>query len=245
MSNAVVKKSVQELDGFNDFTSEVEGDENINVSSKVIQGTKIKFIDPRWLAGEKDITGKMLTAIGVLNVVNKWGPDDRPLEPPRILAPGERFPNFGALNAQCDRSEWRERFGKMTGPYSGQHCVYFVDENLNRFTWPSPLTTIGSAIAVSELVDQIKLVRRFRGLNAYPVVELGHTNYPTGYGLKQRPHLLKIREWVELGFSQAAELPAPDSNSTPEISKTGGAPAGAQSVTPVTLAEEADDEIPF
>src|SRR6516225_2472536 len=102
MGNEMVKRTVAELDGFDDFTNEVEGEENLNVSSRVIQGVKIKFLDPRWSDNnEKDITGTLLTALGVLNVVNKWGPDNKPLET-RILAPGEKFPNFEKLNAECD-----------------------------------------------------------------------------------------------------------------------------------------------
>src|SRR5215470_9810673 len=106
--NAIVKRqSIVDLDGFSNFTDEVEGEEE-RASSRVIQGTKIKFIDPRWLDNTgKDITGKLLTAIGVLNVVNKWGHDNMPLET-RILAPGEKFPNFDELNKKCDKSEWRQ-----------------------------------------------------------------------------------------------------------------------------------------
>jgi hypothetical protein len=245
MSNDVAKRTVVDLDGFNDFTRAVEGEEDLNMSSRVIQGIKIKFLDPRWLdVNETDITGRLLTAIGVLNVVNKWSHDNKPLVT-RILAPGEKFPNFKELNAECDQSEWLERFGKTVGPWQGQHCVYFVDEHLNRYTWPSPTSTIGSAICVSELADQIKLVRRFKGL-VYPVTELDHTEYPTGYGLKQRPYLLNIKKWVTLNPDQTGgPLPTPDSN--PEVAPptTGGAPDGAKSVTPPTAKEVTGDEILF
>jgi|SRR5215831_14111039 len=242
MTNDVMKRTIVDLDGFNDFTNEVEGEENLNVSGKVIQGVRIKFLDPRWLDNNgKDITGTLLTAIAVLNVVTKWGRDNKPLET-RILAPGEKFPNFEKLNAECDRSEWRERFGKLAGPWSGQHCVYFVDKHLNRYTWPSPTTTAGSAICVGEFTDQIKLVRKFRGSNVYPVAELGHTDFPTNYGLRQRPYLLNIKDWIILGPGQTGALPAPDN---PEIASpaTGGAPAGAQSVTPPTAKEVTGDEV--
>jgi len=138
MTNEVMKKAttVVDLDGFNDFTSEVEGEEDINVSSRVIQGGKLKYLDPRWLLDDCEVTGMRLTAMGVLNIVNRWNNDNKPLET-CILAPGERFPNFDQLNDKCDRSEWRERFGNLTGPYSGQHALYFIDEQYNRFTWPS------------------------------------------------------------------------------------------------------------
>src|SRR5215813_9916186 len=102
MTNEVAKRSVVELDGFDDFTNQVEGEDSLNVSSGVIQGTKIVFLDPRWLdSSEKDITGVLLTAIGTRNVVNKWFADNKSLVT-RILAPGEKFPNFGKLNAECE-----------------------------------------------------------------------------------------------------------------------------------------------
>jgi hypothetical protein len=237
-------KPVIELDGFSNYTNEVEGDEDLNVSGRVIQGAKIKFLDPRWLDNNgTDITGKLLTAIEVVNVVTKWGHNNKPIDT-RILVPGEKFPNFAELNAKCDKSEWRERFGKMVGPWSGQHVLYLIDEHVNRYTWPSPLTTIGSAICVREFTDQVKLVRRLKGLNLYAVTELSQVDYPTGYGLKQRPYLLRIKKWVKLGPDQTA-LPAPESN--PEIAPpaSGGAPAGAESVAPPTVAEEFNDKIPF
>jgi hypothetical protein len=242
MANELAKRAVVDLDGFNNYTNEVEGEEDFGASGRVIQGIKISFLDPRWLDNdERDITGKLLTAIDVVNVVTKWGHDNKPLEPPRILAPGERFPNFTELNAACNQSEWRERFGKVVGPWAGQHVIYFVDEHLNRYTWPSPITTVGSSICVREFIEQIKLVRKFRGL-VYPVCELGHTDWKTSFGLKQRPYLLNIKDWVILGPSQL-----PSSNSNPEIAPpaTGGAPVGAQSVTPPTTEEELDDEVPF
>src|SRR5262249_21096559 len=138
-------------------------------------GTKIKFNDPRWLDTRTglDITKKHLTVVGVRNVINKWGQDNNLLDI-RILAPGEKFPNFDKLNAECDRSEWRMSFGKETGPWSGQHVVYYVDELWNPYTWPSPITTAGSSVCVNNLITQIKRVRLIRGDRARPIVELNH-----------------------------------------------------------------------
>jgi len=260
MSNEVTtlaKKIAPELDGFNVFTNEIEGDDNINAGSSIIQGTKLKFLDPHWLIEGQIVTGMLLTAINVLNVVTKWSHDNKPLET-KILAPGERFPDFEKLNADCPQSEWRVSFGKKVGPWSGQHCLYLIDEHFNCSTWASPITTGGSAIAVRELVDQIKRVRRYRYRdNVYPVVELSHTHFPNRYKPdRERPHLL-IKRWVTLGADRTAdELPPPttaalpNSDSAPATSgsapaATQGAPADAQPVPPVTLKEETQDEIPW
>jgi hypothetical protein len=245
MNEIVKRQSIVDLDGFNDFTNEVEGEED-RASSRVIQGTKLKFLDPRWLINETDVTGKLLTAIGVLNVVNKWDHDNMPVET-RILAPGEKFPNFDTLNKGCPESEWVEKFGKKVGPWSGQHCVYFIDEHYNKYTWPSPVTTIGSAICVRELANHIRMVRSIKGTNVCPVIALDHTDYPTGYGMRQRPHLLNIKNWIKLGSDQTGDpLPASDAPKTIEASATpAGAPSGAQSVEKPTAKEVTGDEIMF
>ena len=47
MSNEMTtatKKTVPELDGFNAFTNEVEGDDDVNTGSSIIQGTKLKYL---------------------------------------------------------------------------------------------------------------------------------------------------------------------------------------------------------
>ena len=246
--NAIVKRqSIVDLDGFNDFTNEVEGEEG-RASGRVIQGNKIKFIDPRWLdKAEYDITGKLLTAIGIRNVENKWSPDNILLEE-RVLAPGEKFRNFEKLNAECPQNEWRESFGKLVGPWSGQHVVYFIDELYNKYSWLSPTTTVGSAICVREFADQIAMVRKFKGADVFALTELGHIDFRTGYGLKQRPYLLNIKDWVRLRSDQRGDpLPAPDV--TPAIDATpaseGGAPVGAERVDKPTAKEVTGDEIIF
>ena len=145
----------------------------------------------------------------------------------------------------------------MAGPWSGQHCLYLIDELFNPYTWASPLTTIGSAIAVRELTDQIKRVRRLRGDNAYPVLELSHTHFPNRYKPDRERPSLAIKNWVKLGTDRAADaLPPPttpalpDSGNAPAASgnaaaATQGAPADAQAVAPITLKEEMRDEIRF
>jgi hypothetical protein len=236
------QRSVVDLDGFNSFTSEVEGSDDVNTSSRVIQGTKLKYIDPRWLIDERDVTGMRLTLIGVRNVVNKWGPDNKPLIPPEILPPGQKFPDFKKLNNGCPRSEWRVSFGKEVGPWSGQHCLYFVDSNYATYTWASPITTIGSSICVGEIVDHVNRVRKFRDPNVYVEVELSHCFFPTGYGDRERPHLL-VKGLVKLASNRMAPLPTSDAPGLADERQ--GAPADAQSVEPVTLAEELSDTVKY
>src|SRR5262249_4555423 len=261
-------RSVIELDGLSggylDDTG--QGDED-RVSNRVIQGGKIKFKDPNWYLDGEVITGRLLTIIDMRKVVNKWTADSKCLET-QILLPSDPFPDFKKLNAACPQSEWFERFGKWVGPYQGQRALYYIDKNYNRYTWASPgprvelpgpraelhlaeiKDTIGSAICVRETMEQINLVRRIRGENVCPETELGRIDYPTGYGLKQRPYLLKIKQWVQLNPGRVDPLPARDAAPIAEITsqdssatETGGAPANAQPVTPPTAKEVTGDEI--
>jgi hypothetical protein len=235
-----VQKSVIECDGVSDFTSEVEGEEEVNVSAQAIQGARIKYIDPRWLLGTTDITGHLFTVLGERNVATKWNHNNKPLET-IILEPGQKFPDFKKLNSECDPREWREKFGKLVGPWESQHCVYFLDEAWNRYTWASPTTTVGSASAVRELMDDIKLHRKHRSRDGFPVVELNHYDFPTDYGLRQRPKLI-VKRWVRFGPDRAAILQQQVTD-TPAIEAPRGAPADAQ---PVTLQEEmGGDNVPF
>jgi len=247
LMSATSGTSVVDLDGFAGYTRAVEGQDESAASSRVIQGEKIKFIDPRWMLNEKDVTGMVLTSLGLRRVVNKWDLFKNVPLITRILGPNEKFPDFDKLNLECDRSEWSQKFGKDVGPWSGQHVLYFLDANYNCYSWPSPTSTIGSAICVEEFVSQVNRVRRVKGADVFAVTELSHTDYPTSYGLKQRPYLLKIRDWVKLGPGQTGDpLPAPDRGEiTSSTSSLGGAPPGAQSVTPPTAAEELNDSIRF
>src|SRR5215467_8790669 len=77
-----------------------------------------------------------------------------------------------------------------------------------RYWWPSPLTTVGSAICVRELVAQTKLMRSYKGEHLYPRVELSHTYMPTNYGGRERPNLI-VREWVRFGEGGSLVLSTP------------------------------------
>jgi hypothetical protein len=237
--------SIVDLDGFAGYTRAVEGQDDSAASGRVLQGDKIRFIDPRWLdPSDKDITGMLLTSLGLRRVVNKWGHNNKLLVT-RILGPNEKYPDFKKLNSECPKSEWLEKFGQLVGPWSGQHVLYFLDAKYNCFCWPSQLSTIGSAICVEEFVDQVNRVRRIKGQDVYAVTELSRTDFPTSYGLKQRPYLMKIKDWVRLNPNQPIDpLPAPDQGEITS-SMASGAPPDAQFVTPPTAKEELKDSIPF
>jgi hypothetical protein len=216
MSDAseVTKKAPVDLDGFSGGYSEPprggggDGDDG-GGGSGFPGATKIKFDihTAKWV----DANGAEIhsaVALDVVNRVQKWpGDGGAPLET-ITLAPGERWPDIFALNEACKcgaeackgkicqgngtcKGEWYEKFGKMVGPYQGEHVVRFVDpDTMAAYWWPSPTSTIGACICVRQLMEQTLLKRKFTGLPCYAQVEFAHTFMPTQYGGRERPHLV-------------------------------------------------------
>jgi hypothetical protein len=234
MSTNVAMKPAQELDGFDTYEDGIEGTETPVYADR---GDKIKFtLDFRWIGPSEEEIVSELIAFNVERLVQKWI-DQMPVET-IVLGPNQKFPDIDAMNAQCPKEEWREAFGKMVGPWAGSHIVRFVDLNvMRRYWWPSPITTGGSARCVRELTEQIKLMRKFRGLHCYPVVKLSHVHMPTQFGGRERPYL-DAKRWVLLGTSGVEALPPPASETpTPRVN--------LRTVEPPSAKEVTDDSIPY
>jgi hypothetical protein len=256
MTKDVTKKPEDELcnfDGFDGFTDEAEGgdqDQDQFVGGRVIQGTRINFSNESvWVdaAKQKLPADLELMVIDISRIVQKWGKDNLPDGPPIILAPNQKYPDINAMNEKCPKTEWRERFGKLEGPYQAQHVVYMLDpKTMNKYSWPT--STIGGSICVNDLVEKTKLMRRFRGQRVYAVVKMSSTLMSKRYN-RQRPDLL-VQRWVTLDGSGA--LPPPE---TPSITGPTTAPAsstpsateaiGMRTVTPPSAKEVTGDEIPW
>ena len=130
-----------------------------------------------------------------------WGTDGKPIGPPRVLGPGEQYKDEEALNEAIPKEQWLPSFDGKTphvrGPIQNQNVMVFGDlATMQRYVWPSPVTTIGSAMAVRELTDKVRRMRQFRGTRVYVKVGLSKCLFPTHYGPRQRPHL-QIFGWVE------------------------------------------------
>jgi hypothetical protein len=238
---------VQDVDGFEAFEAGVEGDDRPQ-GAGVIQGSVLKFTNETiWVnrAGATVPADLELVAVDIGRVVQKWH-DQQPAET-RILGPGEKFPDLEQLNEGTPRNEWvKGPDGKLRGPWQAQHIVYLLNpKTMDRYSWPTG--TAGGAIAVRELVDKTKWMRRFRGAHVYPVVSLFNTFMNTRFGGRQRPHLL-IKSWITLGADEKM-LPAPTSETggTKEPEKpaeAAPAQAGARTVEAPKLSEELNDAIP-
>jgi hypothetical protein len=240
MSNGIVKPPPQTLDNFGAFDDSVEGDDSSRPVGGMLVGTRLKFTNSAtWVSvtGD-DYTDHVLLAANVRRMEIKWI-NDRPAPESRELQAGEKFDDLDALNELCPRSEWRDSFGKMKGPWERQYILEFANlESMARFSWPT--STIGGGIAVRELIRSINLKRQFENRNdLWPFVKLSHCNMRTSYDPKgrERPDC-KITSWYSPPKNEAALAAEP---TQPQLSSSAFEPVTA----PQSLAEEMKDEIPF
>ncbi len=222
-----------------DELTRVDGfdDDGGNDSTRVIQGEKWSFTNEgTWVnADEEEIPrNREVVVVDIARVLQKWI-DKTPVET-RFLASGEQV-DVEQLNDACQKSEWSEDLnGKPRGPWQIQNVVYLVDmETMQRFTYPT--STVGGSIAITDLKDAVKLMRRFKGGGIYPVVSLAGKHMNTRFGGRQRPHF-QIKRWISFG---------PDGTALPAASPQGLVEhkAAAHVVKEPTLHEEMDDDIPF
>jgi len=233
------------LDGFGGFTEAVEG--GGQPSGVSLLGLKLKYLDPIWTDPDEQEVKGPLVVHDIQRKVQKWLDDTRPVET-IVLAPGQPWPDIEKMNAECPKHEWREKFGKLVGPWQGEHVVlFFDDKTMVRYWWPSPITTIGSAICVRELAAQTKLMRSYRGEHIYPMVEPTHTFMPTNYGGRERPDL-KVKGWVRFGEGGNLVLPAPNKpvlTGSATVTAATSHPLGMQPVEKRTAKEVTGDEIKY
>jgi hypothetical protein len=235
MNNEMMKQESHELDdGFTGYVDETDNEEGPSAASnRVIQGTKLLFTNEAiWVddAGEELPTDLELVVVGIARLVQKWGKD--PSKPPIetiVLKSGERYPDVETMNEQCPKSEWREGFNCLQGPWQAARAVYFVDlKTMTRYTWVT--STVGGSIAIRDLVDRVDMMRRFKGMHVFAVVTLTDVHMNTRFGGRQRPCLL-VKNWVLLDGSGAA-LPVSEKLALTEVK-----PSSVKKVT--------GDEIPY
>jgi len=149
--NAEIEKALPHaLDGFGGFTEAVEGDTQPQ-SGVSLLGLKLKYLDPIWTDPDEQEMKGPLVVHDIQRKVQKWLDDTRPVET-IVLTPGQSWPSIEKMNAECPKNEWREKFGKLQGPWQGENVVlFFDDKTMVRYWWPSPITTVGSAVCVREL----------------------------------------------------------------------------------------------
>jgi hypothetical protein len=226
---------------------------------RVIQGEKWKFNNEGdWVNDSDEVIPptREVVVVDVTRVLQKWI-DRMPVKgTTRFISFGERI-DTDALNEACPKSEWGEDpGGHEQGPWRIQAVVYMVDATtMARFTYTT--NTAGGGIAIGDLRDAVKWMRKLKGPGIYPVVSLGDKHMNTRFGGRQRPHFV-IKRWISFGPDGMTPLPAPASpqggpggtlplaSSQGKLPKASSAlPSGTRSVEEPTLHEEMDDGIPF
>jgi hypothetical protein len=268
MSNNVAKKQPIELDSIDDFDDTITGGDGSGQSGGAFlpDGVRVKFTrTERWEDNNgNDITGKVALHLDTIRTEVRWGKDGKPVGPPRVLGPGEQYRDVEAVNETIPKDEWLPGFekGQLRGPVQNQNVVVFGNlATMERYVWPSPVMTVGSAIAVRELNDRVKRMRQFRGGRVFAKVRFSRCLFPTRYNREQqRPHL-EIVGWVEPtehglvqidprllpNLQQVATPTPPPTSPAPTTATTSPQQATApwRTVNEPTLAEETNDGIKY
>jgi hypothetical protein len=208
---------------------EDDGFNAVEPNHRVIIGSLLKCIDGTW--SESGITmpaGTRLFALATTRVLQRWQ-DQRAVE--TIIK--KPLPDLETLNKTVPKHEWElDLNGKPRPPWQLTFVVYLLDPaTCEKFTYAN--STVGASIAVETLQDRVAWMRRLRGANVVPEVELSCKRMKTRNGVKQRPEF-KIIAWRDLGGGQG----------TPQL-QPATAEQIAKTVEPPSLSEELDDEIPI
>jgi hypothetical protein len=188
--------------------------------------------------------------------VIRWKDDNSGPEEVIPVARDAPPPNLKEMNAKIPQSEWRIGLNSLPEPpYQLQRVLEFLDPtSMERLSWPHNVTVIGSSRAADELEGRIKITRRLRGEDVYPLARLESRHMPTRYNPRgrQRPHLAIIK-WVRLGEHgiEYIDVNAPAQARLERSTQAESAKPAQQSVLPmqsvpeVGPSEEMEDEVKF
>jgi hypothetical protein len=198
-------------DGFDGYSDHVEGDESPQPRG-IIRGLRLKFSNTAEYElpdGEVIGHGTKLIVTDIIRAVAKWGAGKN--EPPEttVIPPGQPFPDVQAMNESVPKDQWRQGPAGLQGPYQTQQLVVMIEPQAME-TYTFVTSAIGGFIAVRELVDKVKTMRRYRG-PVSPIVTVGDRLMKTRFGERRRPHF-EIVDWIRMGDGgepQQAALPAP------------------------------------
>jgi hypothetical protein len=156
------------------------------------------------------------------------------------------------MNDAAPREEWGvDLNNNPVGPYSLVFVLKLINGlTLDRFAFIT--NSVGGSIAIGDLSDKTRIMRRFRGPNVSPVVSLGVTTFRTNFGPKKRPDFRIVR-WARLSSDVLPGPDRPTAAPTPAIGRhepvasptiapvdqPAPAPAGATAAVPAAAAQSA------
>jgi hypothetical protein len=172
-------------------TTEFGGTNNRNV----IRGELLKYnaSNGGW---NLDLDDVLVT--GTLECVQRWQ-GSKPIE----TLTEQPLPDVEKLNKLVPRDQWEIGLnGEPRPPWQVQRAVYLIDPaDGASFTYVSG--TIGARIAVEALNERVETMRKLRGENVLPMVELGSKIMFTRYGERRRPDFT-ITGWQSIGVGAKA-----------------------------------------
>jgi hypothetical protein len=218
-------------DGFDHYTDHVQGDEGRPQQQGLIRGLLVTFGNTaEWETKDSEVIGPgvKLIVTDIIRAVVKWGTGKGPPEQTIIVPPGQPFPDVDAMNEATPRDQWRQGPAGLQGPWQRQQLVVMIEpQSMNTYTYVT--STVGGGIAVRDLVDKVRTMRRYRG-PVSPIVTLGDVPMRTRFGERRRP-AFHIVDWVRMGGEpQPAALPGPSPAPTSDSS------AAVIEATPITQA---------
>jgi hypothetical protein len=248
-------KKIEPIDSFDAFEHGIEGEvERAGAEAFVIFTNEAKFV----LRGSTaPLPSNMQYLVESIDRFEVQWVDGKPQM--RQLKPGEKFRDIKKLNDEAPKSEWSEGpGGELRGPWENEYLVRLLNPvTMDRITFATK--TVGGGIAVRELVDRTKRMRRLRGENVFPVVTPMSVPWKTRYGWRQRPHF-EPKRWVVFGApeSEVPVIEAPQAKPVPEPQAprayapdriTSGPQPSAKAIAPQSIIppsdDDLDDSIPF
>lgn len=245
-------------ESFDDFSDEE--------SRGAFGGAKmLKFVNDIFVTRQGETIDRRLIATGVEKRIQKFV--GKKLANTIVVPPGERWPDVDAMNENAPQEEWSADLnGNPRGPYVRVLLLKLVDlASLTRYVFVTQ--SAGGSTAIGDLVDKVRIMRRFRGPNVVPEISLGKTLFSPKFN-RNRPDFIVTR-WVRFGASDDSgslppakptpQLPSANDNALPPakqaVNDVSSTPTIATVATPAqveietvevpSLAEELKDAVPF
>jgi hypothetical protein len=170
----------------------------------------VKYVTDRFVTREGETIGPEteLAVLGLKKVVQKFV--GKQLEDTIVVPDGQKVPDIGELNRAAPQGEWGIGLdGKPQGPYTLFLVLKLLDlKSMDRFAFVTQ--SKGGAIAIGDLTDKVKIMRRFRGPDIAPVVALCTTPFRINrLNITRKRPDFRVKRWIKLGGGGGG-LPAPE-----------------------------------